>query len=133
MQHVGIMINNYWNFTHTNIIAGLRVLPRGPLSPLLFILVLEYLSNLEYLSKLTQTSTANKQLDLYKMVSAIVESHLAFADDVVFFYSASIKSLTTLKSILNDFTSFSRLEVTIQNVLSYFLPMYMTKHSYAQS
>lgn len=53
--------------------------PRGSHSTLIFIMVLEYLS------KLTVNAVEESRLDLYKMGGVMVESNLAFVDDMVFF------------------------------------------------
>lgn len=64
----------------TRIVKLKRGLRQGdPLSPLLFVIVIDYLS------KLMDQAVYSKQIQLYTSGGAIVESHLAFADDVIFF------------------------------------------------
>lgn len=53
----------------------------------------------------------DKKYELYTMGSTKVESHLTFADDVMFFGRASTWKFLILKCILNEFSSFSSLEI----------------------
>lgn len=95
----------------TEIIRHKKGLRQGdPLSPLLFVIVIEYLS------RLVKLSMSSRRLELYTSGVVAVESHLAFADDVVFFCRASVKSFNTLKEILEEFESFSGLKINAGKV-----------------
>lgn len=59
-----------------------------PLSPLLFAIVIEYLS------RLMKISVNSRHIDLYTSGGIAMESHLIFVDDVAFFCRASAKLLT---------------------------------------
>lgn len=61
---------------------------------------------IEYLFE-THKRNSKGELELYKMAGETVDSHLAFADDMVFFLRASVKSFKTMERILDEFTSFS--------------------------
>lgn len=64
----------------TEIIGMKRGLRQGdPLSPLLFLVVIDYLS------KLVDLATKSRKIELYSSGGVMVESHLAFADDIIFF------------------------------------------------
>lgn len=90
----------------TKIVKLQRGLRQGdPLSPLLFVIVIEYLS------RLINQAMNNRKIDLYKSRGMAVESHLAYADDVTFFCRASAKTLTTLTDILAEFEAFSGLKI----------------------
>lgn len=99
----------------TTIIKQRRGLRQGdPLSPLLFVVVMEYLS------KLVHHTTSSRKLELYSSEGIPVESHLAFADDVTFFYRVSVKSFKALSNILEEFASFSGLKINCQKSLAVF-------------
>lgn len=66
---------------------------------------------LEYLSSLAALVMEKCKLDLYVMGESHVESHLMFADVVVFFSHVSTKSVKVIKGILQQFTAFFSLEV----------------------
>lgn len=57
-----------------------------PLSLLLFIMILQYLSSL------TRHVVDHKHYELYMLGDVKVESHLLFVDDVIFFSRASKKT-----------------------------------------
>lgn len=81
----------------TGIIKEGRGIRQGDsLSPLLFIIVIEYLS------RLIQNVVDGRRMDLYTLGGVRVESLLAFADDIVFFIRASTKSFRTLKELLDE-------------------------------
>lgn len=61
-----------------------------PLSPLLFTVVIDYLS------KLISQALRERKIELYTTDGVTVESHLVFADDVVFFYHSLNKSIRAL-------------------------------------
>lgn len=65
----------------------------------------------EYLSHLTHLAVSNRELKIYMIGGVKVESHLAFADDFIFFCRASVKSINKLSTILCDFSEFSSLEI----------------------
>lgn len=93
----------------TVIIKQRRGLRQGdPLSPLLFMVVIDYLS------RLVHQATTNRKLELYSTGGIPVESHLAFADDVAFFCRASVKSFKAIKDLLEEFSTFSGLEINPQ-------------------
>lgn len=77
----------------TEPIQGARAIRLGdPLSPLLFIIAL-------YLSKLTLQIVNDGDLELYKMGREVIESHLAFVNNVVFLSRASYKSFRMIRMI----------------------------------
>lgn len=76
-----------------------------PLSSFLFVSVIEYLS------KLVKRAVGERKFELYTIGGAHIESHLAYADDVTFFCSATTKSLTALREILTEFEGFSGLKI----------------------
>lgn len=49
-----------------------------------------------------------------------MESHLAFADDIVFFCRASSKSIRALHEVLDEFSSFSGLQINVEKSLAIF-------------
>lgn len=53
----------------------------------------------------------DKKIDVYKMGGVEVESHLAFADDIVLFCRANAKSFHKIQGILREFKEFSRMEI----------------------
>lgn len=71
----------------------------NPLFPLIFIVVLEYLSDL------TTTTMEEGTYELYVM-GFKVESHLYFVDGVIFFSQASRRTFTKMSMILEEFSSF---------------------------
>lgn len=50
----------------------------------------------------------------------IVESHLAFADDIVFFCRASSKSIRAIREVLDEFSTFSGLKINGEKSLEIF-------------
>lgn len=92
----------------TQIVKMQKGLRQGdPLSPLLFVIVIEYLT------RLVKKAVGDRKLELYTIGGTQVESHLAFADDVTFFCRALTKSLTALKEILDEFQDFSGLKINV--------------------
>lgn len=81
------------------------------MSPMLFIVILEYLSGL------SKEATSSKCYELYTMGGTKVESHLVFANDVIFFGRVSTCTFYTLQGILEDFLNF--LGLTINRKKSY--------------
>lgn len=99
----------------TRIIKQKRGLRQGdPLSPLLFVVVIDYLS------KLMAQAVHNKRMELYTSGGVIVESHLTFADNIVFFCQASYKSIRALREILDEFTTFSALQINCEKSFAIF-------------
>lgn len=66
---------------------------------------------IEYLTRLVKRAVGDRKLELYSIGGAQIENHLAFANDVTFFYRASSKSLTALKEVLAEFKAFSGLRI----------------------
>lgn len=85
---------------------GLR--QNDPLSPLLFVMVIEYLS------RLVTRVVRDRKVKLYTIGGVQIESHLTFADDITFFCRASIKSLTSLREVLAEFEEFSVLRINAE-------------------
>lgn len=99
----------------TDIIKQGRGLRQGdPLSPLLFVIVIDYLL------KLMKQATSNRRIELYTSGRVMVESHLAFADDIVFFFRASRKSIVHLREVLDEFSSFSGLRINHEKSFAIF-------------
>lgn len=61
--------------------------PTLPVSPLLFVIVTDYLS------RLVMQAVRNKRIELYTYGGVVVESYIMFADDIVFFCQVSHKSM----------------------------------------
>lgn len=85
-----------------------------PLSLLLFIIVLDYLI------RLTKKVVTDKHLEVCTNEGAAVEPIIAFANDMTFFSRASYKSLKTISEILDEFCSFSGLQVNATKSLVIF-------------
>lgn len=99
----------------TKIIKLKRGLRQGdPLSPLLSVLVTDYLF------RLMLQVVRNRRIELYTSGGAVVESHLVFADDVVFFCRASQKSIRALREVLDEFTEFSGLKINCEKSFTIF-------------
>lgn len=89
----------------TNVFHVMRgIQQEDSMSPLLFVVVLEFLSQ-----RLIDAQT-EKKIDVYKMEGE-VECHLAFTDDVVLFCRASGKSFHAIMKFLQEFKEFVRLEI----------------------
>lgn len=66
----------------------------------------------EYLSRLVTEAARSGRIELYTSGGAVVESHLAFADDVIiFFCRSSRKTITALREVLDEFADFSGLTI----------------------
>lgn len=76
-----------------------------PLSPLLFVVVIDCLS------RLVSQATRSKNIELYSSGGVTIESHLAFTDNIAFFCRASTKSFRALREVLTEFTEFSGLSI----------------------
>lgn len=70
-----------------------------PFSPLLFVIILDYLVRLTKVVK-------DKRFELYINGGATVEPIIAFANNVAFFIKASRKLLKTIGEILEEFCKF---------------------------
>lgn len=66
---------------------------------------------IDYLSRLVSQATRSRKIEFYSSGGVVVESHLAFADDIAFFCCASTKSFKALSEVLNEFTEFSGLNI----------------------
>lgn len=75
------------------------------MSPLLFILVREYLH------VLTKQVVDTKKLELYMARGIMVELQLALADDITLFYRAFTKSFQALIDILGQFSQYFGLQI----------------------
>lgn len=71
-----------------------------PLSPLLFIMILEYLFSL------TRVVVDNKKYEMVTLGGHKVEYHFAFTYDIMFFARTFTKTFNTLDAILNEFLAF---------------------------
>lgn len=90
----------------TEVFQAQRGIKQGdPLSPLLFVMAIEYLS------QLTKKVVEEKKLQSYMNGGATIEPQLAFADDITFFSRASIKSFNAINDILEEFIGFIGLQV----------------------
>lgn len=70
---------------------------------------------LKYLSGLMAQAAEAKKIELFTMRGTLIESHLAFVDDVIFFCRASTKSCKGLKEVLEEFTVYSSHEMNCTN------------------
>lgn len=91
-----------------------RVWKGNPLSPLLFIVMLEYMFGL------TRTTIGSKQYESFTIGSAKLESHIYFVDDAMFFSRALTCTFITLHKILDDFSIFPRLEINPEELCCFF-------------
>lgn len=93
----GEATDRFWN--------GRRLRQGDPLSPTLFILILEKLS------QSLHPSEKNGDLDTYVMGGARLVKHLLFANDILCFSKANHKSITSILKIIMDFTNFYGLHI----------------------
>lgn len=83
----------------------MRSLTGGP------IVVASLRYGVEYLVRLTKKAVQDRRFELYCNGDVVVEPILAFTDDIAFFCKASTKSFQVIRSILEEFSSFSGLQV----------------------
>ena len=94
--------------THTPF-QGKRGLKQGdPLSPLLFVITMEYFS------RLLKTECAHKDFKYHPSCTRLQLSHLMFADDLLLFSKADVASLTHIKNALSKFAATAGLEANLQ-------------------
>lgn len=102
-----------------------RVLRQGfPLSPLLFLLVVECLS------KMILKAREDGSFTGFKITACQVISHLLFVDNVLILGSSSLGDWTSLKKILDSFCRASGLEINFQK--SVFLPTSLEDSAFLQ-
>lgn len=78
-----------------------------PLSPLLFVICMEFLS------RLVRKETAKDGFNFHQNCESLNLSHLAFADNIVFFYRGDIGSVRIIMECLQKFENRSGLEVNV--------------------
>lgn len=105
--HTSIPHHTCWRIPDTSFPWLERFCQCDPLSPLLFI------SIFEVISRKLQWSVVEGEMELYINGGTIVESCLAYVDDVHLFSRASLKSMVTLKNILNEFYEFYELTINV--------------------
>jgi len=89
---------------------GGRGLKQGePLSPLLFVL------SMEYLSRLLAKTSLNSKFKFHPSCKKIQLTHLIFADDLILFSKAGPDSLHLMMSALQDFHDCAGLKTNLQN------------------
>ncbi|XP_026443893.1 uncharacterized protein LOC113344037 [Papaver somniferum] len=84
-----------------------------PLSPYLFVMVMEIFSSLMY----QQVKLSN--FEFHPKCKSTKLTHLCFADDVLIFFKGTLKATQVIKNILSDFKSCSGLDVNVQKSSSY--------------
>lgn len=57
----------------------------------------------------------DRKLELYTSGGVVIESHLGFVDDIIFFCRASTKSMQALKNVLDEFCEFFGLSINTEN------------------
>lgn len=99
-----------WNGEPLNPLSDERGLRQGdPLSPYLFVLCLEYLSNL-----INEAVENKKWVGIKTDKSGIMISHLMFADDLILFAKAEEGNCRVFMDILNTFCTHSGQRVNFQ-------------------
>ena len=94
---------------------GKRELKQGdPLSPLLFILTMEYLS------KLFKLASLQKEFAFYPHYKKLGLTHLIFADDLVLFCKAHPQSLQILMKTFQSFTQCTGLKANMEKSIIVF-------------
>jgi hypothetical protein len=94
------------NGTLVGFFEGKRGFRQGdPLSPYLFVLTMEVLSCL-----LAECARAQGGFGYHHRCSKIGLTHLCFADDLLIFSEASVRSVVTIQKVLNEFESLSGLK-----------------------
>ena len=78
-----------------------------PLSPLLFVLVMEYLTRLY-----NQTGT-QARFKFHPSCKGNKLNHMIFPDDLIVFCAADINSVTTLKDAFTEFSSATGMEANL--------------------
>jgi reverse transcriptase-like protein len=97
---------------------GRRGVKQGdPLSPLLFVI------SMEYLSRLVSLAFQQKKLDYHTKCRATRIQCLLFADDLLMFCKANQKSLQGVKAVLSDFGAVSGLSINPAKSQAYFSRM----------
>uniref|UniRef100_A0A803PTS1 Reverse transcriptase domain-containing protein n=1 Tax=Cannabis sativa TaxID=3483 RepID=A0A803PTS1_CANSA len=76
-----------------------------PLSPLLFVLVMEYLT------RLLQLAASNSNYRFHPLCKKLRLINLCFADDLIIFSKCSQQSIATLKHVLEEFSKASGLHI----------------------
>ena len=90
-----------------------RVLRQGcPLSPLLFLLAIKYLSQMVSEAKLKVNFTG------IKISSSLKITHLIFVDDVIIFGVGNIDEWKSLHDIFNIFFSALGMDISMENIFS---------------
>lgn len=109
----------------THIFHPKRGILQGDLiSPFLFIMALKYLS------RRTIDASQRGDLELFDQKDMMVESHLAYAENVVFFCRTSQRSLNTLKGIMVDFMTISGLQINENKSLLFSQKEYKIRTNY---
>lgn len=66
---------------------------------------------MDILSRLIERVVGKKKLDTYQVNGATSIAHLMYANDILIFSNANSKSLFSFKSILEEFSLYSGLEL----------------------
>lgn len=84
---------------------GRRGLRQGdPMSPLLFVLVIEYLS------RILKIASRLPNLGYYPMCKPIKLTHIIFADDLMLFCKGNVSSVNRLMEVLNHFSAIANMD-----------------------
>lgn len=85
-----------------------------PISPLLFILAMEYFT------RLMQKMSKRSEFKFHYRCASLDLHHLIFADDLMFFSKGDVKYVVLLKRTLKAFAESSRLEASDEKTAKYF-------------
>ena len=97
------------NGQRSNSFVGGRGLKQGDaLSPLLFVIAMEYMS------RLMQQAVDHPEFKYHLNCSKLKLTHLIFADDLILFSKVDPKTLTSMMQVPRDFCNLARLRANME-------------------